>query len=417
MDLTPAITALAALILGSAFFSGAESAFTSLSPEQLAVIRSSRGKKGILVYDLMGRPNHLLSTILIGNNLMNIAASALATHITIRLFGSAAVGIMTGVLTLIMLVFAEITPKQVALANNEFISLHTARVLYILSRILMPLIVVLGGFSRLAARVGGGEKRRHLTMEGLLHIIRHAENAGILEQYKSRAMKNLFRFSDIPVSAVMTHRTDVVSLDQTTPIREALKIVGETGHSRIPVYDRDPEHIVGVIVTQDLIRTIAEPERPIKAIMMDPMFVPEYRRIDQAMNQILQAKLNLAIVLDEYGGLSGIVSLEDILEEIIGEIYDEHEPREGSKIIPLGENRYSIRADIPLSVINDFLPVPLKTRNSDVHTLGGYIGEILGRIPGRSERIRTVAGEFTVTRIKKNRLIELTWTRPEQNST
>lgn len=383
----------------------------------MAVIRSSRGKKGILVYDLMGRPNHLLSTILIGNNLMNIAASALATHITIRLFGSAAVGIMTGVLTLIMLVFAEITPKQVALANNEFISLHTARVLYILSRILMPLIVVLGGFSRLAARVGGGEKRRHLTMEGLLHIIRHAENAGILEQYKSRAMKNLFRFSDIPVSAVMTHRTDVVSLDQTTPIREALKIVGETGHSRIPVYDRDPEHIVGVIVTQDLIRTIAEPERPIKAIMMDPMFVPEYRRIDQAMNQILQAKLNLAIVLDEYGGLSGIVSLEDILEEIIGEIYDEHEPREGSKIIPLGENRYSIRADIPLSVINDFLPVPLKTRNSDVHTLGGYIGEILGRIPGRSERIRTVAGEFTVTRIKKNRLIELTWTRPEQNST
>ncbi|WP_018527641.1 hemolysin family protein [Alkalispirochaeta alkalica] len=417
MNLTTAIVALVSLVLGSAFFSGAESAFTSLSPAQLAVIRSSRGKAGALVYHLMSRPNHLLSTILIGNNLMNISASALATHITIRLFGSAAVGIMTGVLTLVMLVFAEITPKQVAMANNEFISLHTARILHLLSRILMPLIVLLGGFSRMVARFGGGEEGRHLTLEGLLHIIGHAENAGILEQHKSRAMKNLFRFSDIPVSAVMTHRTDVVSLDQNTSIKDALDTAGATGHSRIPVYQGNPEHIVGVIVTQDLIRNLSEPERPVKTVMMEPMFVPEYRRIDQAMNQILQAKLNLAIVLDEYGGLSGIVSLEDILEEIIGEIYDEHEPREGSKIISLGEGRYSIRADIPLSVINDFLPLPLETRNSDVHTLGGYIVEILGRIPGRSERVRTAAGEFTVSRIRKNRLIEVVWKRPEQNST
>jgi putative hemolysin len=412
VDLSLSFALLVALITGSAFFSGAESAFTSLSPAQLAVVRSARGRRGVLVNELMMHPDRLLSTVLIGNNLMNVAASALATQITIRLFGNTAVGIMTGVLTLVMLIFAEVTPKQIAIANNEFICIHTARVIYGLSRVLAPLIVFIGGFSRFLASIGGGRRGHALTLDSILQVIRHAENVGILEQYKSRVVKNLFRFSDIPVSAVMTHRTEVVSMERNTTIAEAIRRVGETGHSRIPVYDRNPERIVGVAVSRELIRHLDQPEETIRSIMLDPVFVPEHRRIDQVMNQILREQLNLAIVLDEYGGLAGIVTLEDIVEEIIGEIYDEHETREGGKITPLGGGRYSIKAEIPLSVVNDFLPRPLETDNNDVHTLGGFLVERLGRIPSRSERIETSAGVFVVTGMRRNRLVELTWSRP-----
>lgn len=416
MDLSVSLIVLVALIAMSGFFSGTESAFTSLSPTQLTIIRGTGGRRGKLVSDLMARPDRLLSTVLIGNNLMNVAASALATQITINLFGSAAIGIMTGILTLVMLIFAEVTPKQIAIANNEFICIHTARPIYYLSVFLAPLIVFIGAFSRVVARMGGGRHARTLTLDGILQVIRHAENLGILEQYKSRVVKNLFRFSDIPVSAVMTHRTDVVSLERNTTIADAIRYVGETGHSRIPLYENHPERIVGVVVSRDLIRNLDHQGDPVRTIMITPVFVPEHRRIDQVLNLILREKLNLAIVLDEYGGLAGIVTLEDILEEIIGEIYDEHEPREGSKIVHLGNGRYQIRADIPLSIINDFLPIPLETDNNDVHTLGGFLVEQLGRIPGRSERISTVAGEFTVSGIRRNRLIELTWTRPAQHS-
>ncbi len=416
MNLTLSLAALAALILASGFFSGTESAFTSLSPAQVAIIQQRWGRRGHLVGELMSRPDRLLTTVLIGNNLMNIGASALATQITIELFGNAAVGIMTGVLTLVMLIFAEVTPKQLAISNNEYICVHTVRVIYWLSRVLAPLIIFIGGFSRVVARVSGGRGKRSLTLESILQIVRQAEHLGILEQYKSRLLKNLFRFSDIPVSAVMTHRREVISLDRSVTIASAIALAGETGLGRIPVYDSDPERIVGVVLAKDLIRHRDRGDDPIRTIMLEPVFIPEQRRIDLAMKQILREKLNMAIVLDEYGGLAGVVTIEDILEEIVGEIYDEHETRERGKIINLGDDRYLLRADIPLSVANDFLPVPLKSSSSDVHTLGGYLAELLGRIPAPSEKIPTVSGVFEVTRMDNNRLVELTYFRDTDHS-
>jgi len=407
----PVSFALLALFIAlSAFFSGTESAFTSLSPAQIAALRARRDPRGALVAELASRPDRLLTTVLIGNNLANVAASALATQITIRVFGNAAIGIMTGVMTLIMLMFAEVTPKQLAIAFNESICLRTARTIRVLSIIFRPIILFIAGFSRAVARLSGAHGRRSLTLDGILHIVRHAESLGILEAYKSRLVKNLFRFSDISVGAIMTHRTEVFSLERNTPISEAARAAGETGFARIPVYREDPEQIVGVVLTKDMIRHIDDGE-PIRSIMLDPLFIPEQRRIDQAMTQLLREKLNLAIVLDEYGGVAGIVTLEDIVEEIIGEIYDENESREGTKITRLGPHRFLIRADIPLSVINDFLPDPLETDNSDVHTLGGYIVEQLGRIPTPSESITTDAGEFTVTSIEKNRIVQVTYNR------
>jgi len=402
------VVSLLILIIFSAIFSGTESAFTSLTPTQIESIRAHFGKRGEIVARLAYRPDRLLTTVLIGNNLMNIGASALATKMTIEWFGNTAVGIMTGILTLVMLVFAEVTPKQIAIANNEFFAVHMARPIWWLSRILTPLIVFIGALSNAIARLTGGKRVRSLSVKGILHAIRQAENLGILEPYKTRLVKNVFRFSELPVEAIMTHRTEIFSLEKMTSVAEALTMVADRGYARIPVYSQDPERIVGIVLLKDLVRNRNHHDKPLRDVMLDPVFVPEYRRVDRVMHQLLKEQLNMAIVLDEFGGFSGVVTLEDMVEEIIGEIYDENETRGKGKIIPIDADSYTIQADITLSALNEFLPVPLST-DDDVHTLGGYITNLLGRIPEPTECVKTDAGTFTVTELDGNRITQLVY--------
>lgn len=398
---------LAGFIAGSALFSGTESAFTSLSPAQIADIRARYGGRGRLVASLSARPDRLLSTVLIGNNLMNVAASALATQITVSLFGNAYIGAMTGILTLVMLIFAEVTPKQVAIANNEFICVHTARLIQLMSYVLSPVVWLVSSISRAVAKASTRGDREPVTMDSILHLVRQAESLGILEAYKSRVVKNLFRFNETPIDAVMTHRTEVFSLEQRTTLADAAVQVAERGFARVPVYHDDPEQIVGVALAKDLMKIASDDTRALKDIMLPPIYVPEHRKIDRVMNRLLREKLNMAVVLDEYGGLAGVVTLEDILEEIIGEIYDEREERETTSIRRLSPTSYAIRADVALSHVNEFLTVQLSDEQSDVHTLGGYLTAQLGRVPQLHERIQTVAGVFTVTRARRTHLIEL----------
>lgn len=398
---------LAGFIAGSALFSGTESAFTSLSPAQIADIRERYGRRGRLVASLSARPDRLLSTVLIGNNLMNVAASALATQITVSLFGNAYIGAMTGILTLVMLIFAEVTPKQVAIVNNEFICVHTARLIQLMSYVLSPVVWLVSSISRAVAKASTRGDREPVTMDSILHLVRQAESLGILEAYKSRVVKNLFRFNETPIDAVMTHRTEVFSLEQSTTLADAALQVAERGFARVPVYRDDPEQIVGVALAKDLMKIASDDTRALKDIMLPPIYVPEHRKIDRVMNRLLREKLNMAIVLDEYGGLAGVVTLEDILEEIIGEIYDEREERETTSIRRLGPTSYAIRADVALSHVNEFLTVQLSDEQSDVHTLGGYLTAQLGRVPQLHERIPTAAGVFTVTRARRTHLIEL----------
>lgn len=415
MSNTASFILLAVLLALSAFFSGTESAFTSLSPAQIASIKDRYGARGKLVARLTARPERLLTTVLIGNNLVNIGASALATQLTVRLFGNHAVGIMTGVLTLVVLIFAEVTPKQIAIANNTFICVHTARAITVLALVLRPVVLVIGTISRMLSKLVKGSGGRAITLEGVLHVIRQAENVGIIESYKSRAVKNLFRFSTIPVGAIMTHRTEMFSLERNTPIREAARIMADNGYARAPVYNQHPEQVVGVILARDLMRNTDNGEEPIRSIMVEPLFIPEHRRLDQALNQLQQAKLNMAVVLDEFGGVAGLVTIEDIVEEIVGEIYDEHETRETDKIIRVGDHRYAIRGDVPLSVINDFLPVRLVSEQNSL-TLGGYLSELVGRIPAPGECISTPAGDFEVVTVQKNRIVQLHYQRPKEHS-
>lgn len=394
------------LLALSAFFSGTETAFTSLSMIQIQQIKITHPRQGKLIEWLHNQADILLATVLIGNNLVNIGMSVLSSELTIRLFGSTALGITTGVLTLAILVFGEIIPKQTAILNNSFICIHTVRIIYLLSILFRPLIWVLSGLSSIISRLSPNNPRTHLTLDGILHMVKHAENIGILENYRTRMVKSIFRFNDVSVHAIMTHRTKVFSLPASLTISEALPLITEAGYSRIPVYGKDQEQILGIALEKDVIRALNDTERTLKDIMMAPIVVPESWKIHRVFSKLKSERLNLAIVLDEYGGLAGIVTMEDLVEEIIGELYDENEEKEGSRITKSPSGWYTIQGDTPLHLLEDILGEDIQHDRS-IETIGGYLADLAEELPNPGTAIETPSGTFTVDRISRKQILSV----------
>jgi putative hemolysin len=401
------------VLLGlSGFFSGTETAFTSLSLDQIHGMKHRHGKRGALVESMLDRPDRLLTTVLIGNNLVNIAASAIASSITIQLYGSSALGAMTGLLTLFILIFGEVTPKQIAIVYNESIAVWTIPVIWFLSIVFRPVIWLVSSISVLVTRLTGASFRRLPTREGILHLVSHANTLGVIENFKYRMVRNVFRFNEVTVHAVMTHRTRVFSMSKDEKIRSALGKIASSGFSRVPVYDSDPERIVGIVLLKDLLRYMAEGKTgmALKHVMIPPIYVPETRKIHRMLTQFRKEGLNMAVVLDEYGGLAGIVTLEDVIEEILGEIYDENEERDREKITAIDDNTFLISADIPLYVLNDYLGLHLRTEGK-AETLGGFLTEKTGHIPLQNEVVHVNGGFFSVESISRKRVLTVRFTR------
>ena len=408
------ILALCGLVLLSGFFSATETAFTSLSMLQIQHMVENHGRKGRRVKELSGRPDILLTTILIGNNLVNIGASAIATEMTIRLFGSQAIGIMTGILTLVILIFAEVTPKRIAIIHNEGISLFSAVAVRFLSVLFSPVIWFISLISSLVTRFFASERRADISMEGLLHIVNVAGNMGVVKQYEQEMIKSIFRLNDVNAKAIMTHRTEVYSIEKSTSLKKAFTSMIEEGYSRIPVYDKDPERIVGIVLFKDIAREIAQgrEKTPLRSLMLEPVFIPATKKISDMYALFKKEKLNIAVVMDEYGGLAGIVTQEDVVEELFGELYDENEEKGRERIQHIKKNRYRIKGDTSLKQIEDHLGIELP-HGKHVQTISGYIAEILDRLPQRNETIETDWGELTIEGIVRNRITSLQMTLKE----
>jgi CBS domain containing-hemolysin-like protein len=344
-------------------------------------------------------------TILIGNNLVNIGATALATQLTIKLFGNEFIGIMTGVLTFFVLVFGEVTPKRLAFIYNDFICLHTARMVNLLRILFSPFIWAIGLLSSGITRLFSRKNRKPISMKGIIQMMNIAENLGIIEHYETKMVKSVFRFNDVSIKAIMTHRTEVFSLEMDLHISEVLKKVTESGFARIPVYDKDPEKITGIVLTKEIMKHVAKENYylKLKELMLSPIFVSETKKINSLFTLLKKEKLNLAVVLDEYGGLAGIVTLEDVVEEIFGELYDENEKKESEKIIPIKNGDYLLRADTSLHQINDFFGINLTEGKYD-KTLGGYIAKELERIPEKNEILNLKSGKLVIEKVSKNRV-------------
>jgi len=399
---------LAALIALSAFFSGTETAFTALSILQVDRLVAEKGARGKMIAKLARRSDLLLGTVLIGNNLANISASAFATEITIHSLGSEAVGYVTGILTLFILVFAEITPKRLAIVYNETICLHTVRLVTLLSYLFRPFIWVLGAVSAVLTRFPGGHRRTSLTLEGLLHMVNLAENMGVVANQETRMVKSIFRFNEVSVQAIMTHRTEVFSLEMSRTIEEVIREVSEHGFSRVPVYDEHPEKIEGIVHVKDMIAEVAEGrfDTKLKAIMIRPLFLSTTKKINEVFLHFKREKLNMAVVMDEYGGLAGIVTQEDITEEILGELHDENEEMGWEKITPLPDGAFRVMGDTPIHQVNDYFGTNLK-QNRYAQTLGGYLAEYLDRFPAEQEEVVVPKARFIIEKINRNRIVSI----------
>jgi len=400
------------LILLSAFFSGTETAYTSLSLLQIHDLETNKGKRGKLVKKLHSRQDILLTTILICNNLVNIGASALATSVTIELFGSRAIGAMTGILTFIILVVGEVTPKQLAIIHNEGLSLVSAPIIYGLSIVLRPVIYIISGFSKLITKFFKKEKKSRISLDRIIQLVRLGENLGIVEQYETQLVRNVFRFNDVTIDAIMTHRTEVFSLQESKKVQDILKIVTAQGFSRIPVYKKHPEEITGIILLKDILQQVAQgaETKRLRDFMHPPIFVSPSKRVNEMFTKFQEEKLNIAVVLDEYGGLAGIVTIEDLVEELVGELYDENEKKETEKIIPVGDRSYKLSGDITLEHLNDALGIKIP-KGKYSKTLAGFLANAAGKIPEEKEKIPTPFGEFFIERTERNRILSVLFTR------
>jgi len=409
------ISFLLILLILSAYFSSVETAFTSLTPGQINSLAKNHGKRGRLVKKLTERHDILLATLLIGNNLANLGASALTTAMTIKLFGNIYVALATGLLTLVVLIFCEASPKQIALVANETLCLVSARLIILLSTTLRPLIWIVSSVSRSITLLIVGSERRKLTLDQLLHHVKEAEGQGIVESYEEEMVRNVFRINDTPVKAIMTHRTKLLTVDGSTTVQDAANLFVDSRHTRIPVLSSNSEHILGVVTLFDLVRALRkQPRTLLKTICKSPYLVPGTMKAHELYFRLKSEPIQMAIVLDEYGGLDGIVTREDVIEEIFGKFLDEKAKPNVDAIREQSDGTWIIQGDADFYDLNDKIGLELK-HDSRTHTIGGYILEKSGRIPAQNAVIELEEGKYTVLEIRNKRIVSVRF-KPSSNS-
>jgi CBS domain containing-hemolysin-like protein len=395
------------LLIISGAFSGTEVAFTSLSVDQLEEFRK-QGRRERLVAKLHDQLDVVLTSITIGNNLANLAASALVSALTIRLFGEAWLTVSTVVLTILVLIIGEVTPKQIGIIHNAYVTAHLSRFLNVFSKVFAPLIFLVRMVSNALTRLTGRRSRPKMTAEGLRHMVRYAGNIGVLNQLHASILKNVIRSREVRVGAIMTHRKRIHSIEKRVSCDEAFPKMLESGFSRFPVYDGDPEEIVGVVILKDVAREVVGEggDTPLSRLMVEPIFVPESRSFHEVLSQLQSEHVNMAVVLDEYGGVAGLVTIEDLVEEFVGELYDENEIEEARVLVRVGEGEYRMPGDAPIHVVQDQLDIEIPEMG-EAQTIGGYITERMGRIPDSGESFEIPHGTFTVAEVSEHRIMRL----------
>ena len=393
------IIILVILLLLSGFFSSAETALFSISSTKARHL-AKKDRAGRLINAMKEDPHRLLSTILIGNNVVNVGASALATSVTIKLFPGYAVGIATGVMTLLILVFGEVFPKSIATRNNVFIGRLAIYPVYWLSIIFYPLLIFLNFIPRITGKI---KKSPRVTEEELMTIVEAVEEEGQIKEEEKELIHNIFEFDDTAASEIMTPRGDmfVVDVDQELDLGTIL----ESGYSRIPIIEGDIDHVIGILNIKDLfLHTITDNAGDVRRFMRAPYFVPENKKLDSLLQQFKKRRNHMAIVVDEHGGVSGLITLEDALEEIVGDITDETD-KEESHIVKLKAKEWIVLGKTDIDEVNQKIPINIPD-SKEYDTFSGYVLFKTGRIPQENEEILVDGFSITVkevdgVRIKK----------------
>ncbi|MDE6024155.1 MAG: hemolysin family protein [Lachnospiraceae bacterium] len=416
MDASPIIQLiiLVVLLILSGFFSSAETALTTVNRLKLRTLAEEGKKRAAKVLAVTEHSGKLLSTILIGNNIVNISASALATTLCTQVFGSRFIGVSTGILTLLVLIFGEITPKTLATKYSVQLSMIFVYPIWILMIILTPAIWFLNiitGIIFKILRVDPSGTGNAITESELRTIVDVSHEEGVLEQSEKFMISNIVDFGDALSKDIMIPRADVVFADATSTYDELVSIFTKETYSRIPIYEDSKDNVIGLLYLKDLFfynEAHGQEGFDLRNILRKPLFVYEYQKTSQIFADMKTSSVTMAVVLDEYGVTSGIITMEDLIEEIVGEIRDEYDQDEANSIKTIEENVYDIDASIKLNDLNDAIGTSLESEDYD--SLAGFVIELLDKLPDEGETASFHNLTFKVTKVNKNRIERITLT-------
>lgn len=406
---------LALLLTLSAFFSSAETALTTVNKIRIRTLIEEENRRAVTVQKILDNYSKMLSTILVGNNIVNISASSLATTLAIRIWGSYAVGIMTGALTLFVLLFGEIMPKTWAMYNSEKISLAYAGIIYSLMVLFTPIIFVvdrLSGAIMLPFHINTAKTQSAMTERDLKTYVDVSHEDGAIETEEREMIYNVFDFSDSSAKDIMIPRIDITMVDITASYNHLLAVFRESMYTRIPVYENDTDNVVGIVNIKDFLFVPNKRAFRIQDILREAYYTYEYKKTADLMMEMREATMNVAFVLNEYGACVGMITLEDLLEEIVGEIRDEYDEDEQELIKEVGERQYLVAGNVKLDDINDALDIQLISEDYD--SIAGILIGTLDRLPQTGETV-TIGNGMTIRaeEINQNRIEKVLLTLPE----
>ncbi|MDD3139414.1 MAG: hemolysin family protein [Lachnospiraceae bacterium] len=399
------ILILVLLLILSALFSSAETALTTVNKIRIRNLVAEGDKRASLLLKVTDDSGKMLSAILIGNNIANLSASALTTSLAYR-FGGYTVGIATGILTVLILLFGEITPKTLASIHSEKIALNYARAINVFMKIMTPIIFIINNLSKgvlILFRVDPNFKNDMMTENDLRTIVDVSHEDGVIESEEKKMIYNVFDLGDAKAKDVMVPRVHVTFADVNSTYNELITIFREDKFTRLPIYEDNTDNIIGTINMKDLLLFDNTEEFHIRNMLREAYFTYEYKNISELLVEMRESSFNIAIVLDEYGETAGLITLEDILEEIVGEIRDEYDENEMELIRKVGERDYIIEGSISLDDLNDALKLSLSSNDYD--SLGGFIIEHLDRLPEEGDEFSTTMDiRMVVESLDKNRV-------------
>jgi len=398
--IVPSIIAMVVCIVLSAYFSATETAFSSVNKTRLKALAEKGNRKAKLAFELAEAYDKLISTILIGNNVVNIALSSIATVLFVNLLGAKGATVSTIVITIVVLIFGEITPKSIAKDMPEKFSMFSAPLIRLFIVLLTPLSFLFGQWKKLAGKIVKNDEDTKMSQEELLMLVEEVQQEGSIDEDEGELLKNAIEFGDLKAEDILTHRVDLEAVEVTATKQEIAKKFSETRFSRLLVYEESIDKIIGVVHLKDFYRGTGLNPLPLRKIMTTPLFIMPTERVDDLLDILRTNKSHMAVVIDEYGGTQGIVTMEDILEELVGEIWDEHDEVE-IPIRPEGENVFHVDGAISFDDFCEHFDLEIE---SDSVSLGGWIMEQLERIPDDGDSFEYKNLKVTVLKTEDHRV-------------
>jgi gliding motility-associated protein GldE len=408
--------ALFAILLGlSAFFSGSETAYFSLPQSEVSIFESSPKRSENRVAKMLAKPRQLLITIIVGNTIVNITTASLAAILTTQLCAkfnfNPEIGILLNVVvvTLVILITSEIIPKVIAVRNPRAFSRTVSGILTFLFYLFFPITYLLTRFTRFVQNsVGFTVDKTHLSEEELKVLVEVGAEHGTLEKDEKEMIHSIFEFGETTVKEIMVPRTDMVCVEVSSTLPQIMELVKSKLLSRIPVYENRIDNIIGILYVKDLLPFISHKRRErfdLKKLARPAYFVPEQKMIDDLLRHFQKERIHMALVVDEYGGIAGLVTLEDVIEEIVGEIQDEHD-KESPLYTKIDKNTYMVDGRMSIEEINDEFHLNLPTKEG-VETISGFILSLLGTLPKEKQVTRYGKNQFVIEKVAKNRILKV----------